>query len=144
MLTGLQRFKPGGSRKSHLFLSSLLWTFIGCLLLTRGVLMFFRIESYGYQLASLSLVTGTVKSFTILDKVARKSVARILSLENGTCLGAVYSKKTWGLVLCMSVTGVVLRKSSLPIMLLCFIYLAVGWSLLLSSRVAWRAWKGAK
>jgi hypothetical protein len=40
--------------------------------------------------------------------------------------------------------GVILRNSSLPVNLLCFLYLTIGLALLLSSRLAWRAWLTGK
>jgi hypothetical protein len=43
-------------------------------------------------------------------------------------------------VLAMIGTGYLLRQSSLPVSLLGVLYATVGWALMLSSRLAWRAW----
>lgn len=84
---------------------------------------------------------GSLKSFLILDKTAKKGVGRILELADGTCLGAVYSIRTWLLVLIMIGSGILLRRSTLPLGLLGGLYATIGWALLLSSRHAWLAWR---
>lgn len=140
MLKGFARFKPAVRRNTLLLSSACLWTVIGLLLLAKG----------GYRLSQLpdrypliivaGIVVGTFKSLLILDKSANRGVDRILNFADGTCLGAVYSSKTWLLVLCMMSLGVILRNSSFPVQLLCFIYFTIGWALLFSSRLAWREW----
>ncbi|MFH2124664.1 MAG: hypothetical protein ABIJ50_14430 [Pseudomonadota bacterium] len=88
-----------------------------------------------------ALIVGTIKSLFILDNTARKGVCRILKMADGTCLGAVYSIRTWLLVLVMMGSGIVLRKSTLPGELLGGLYVAIGWALFFSSRHAWQAWQ---
>jgi hypothetical protein len=92
-------------------------------------------------LALLAILLGFLKSHFILDKTAAKSINRILLFDDGTCLGAVYSKATWMLVLAMMGMGILLRHSSLPRPLLGIIYVTIGWALLWSSRNGWRAWR---
>jgi len=87
-----------------------------------------------------ALMTGTLKSLFILDRSARKGVNRILEMADGTCLGAVYSAKTWLLVLVMMGAGMALRRSAIPKELLGGIYVMIGWALFYSSRHAWQAW----
>jgi hypothetical protein len=137
---GFSHLKPGAARKTHLLLSASLWTCIGCMLLVKGAYRLAGVEEGWFFLACGALIIGSLKSFAVLDRAAARTRDRILCFKEGTCLGAVYSLKTWTLVLCMAGMGVILRNSSLPIMLLCFIYLTVGWSLLLSSRIVWVAW----
>lgn len=137
---GLSRFKPGVTRHTHLFMSAFLWTAIGMLLLIKGAL---RVESLSLLQAfvvAMALLAGSLKSYFILDKSARRGINRILNFNDNTCLGAVYSGKSWILVLCMMGVGVILRNSSLSVNLLCFLYITIGWALLLSSRLAWRVW----
>jgi len=88
-----------------------------------------------------ALIAGTLKSLFILDRSAKKGVYRILELADGTCLGAVYSAKTWLLVLVMMGGGMVLRHSGLSKGLLGGIYVMIGWALFYSSRHAWQAWR---
>ena len=140
MRKSLSRFKPGVSRRTHLLLAAILWTGIGILLLTKGSYRIVQVTEYQVAIVMTALIAGTLKSYFILDRSARKSIERILNFKDGTCLGAVYSIKTWLLVVFMMGMGIFLRNSSLPLSLLCFIYFTIGWALLFSSRLAWKKW----
>jgi hypothetical protein len=132
------KLKPGVPRRIHLLLAACLWSIAGIFLMTRG--MSWLMASEKLWLALPAVIAGSLKSLFILDKSARKGVYRILALADGTCLGAVYSIKTWLLVLVMIGSGVLLRHSSMPMELLGAIYTTIGWSLFFSSRHAWQAW----
>ena len=139
MANGLSRFKPAVSRNTLLVLSALLWTLIGLMLLAKGCYRLFQLPQSHPFIVAAAFVAGSLKSIFILDASARRAIDRILRFQDGTCLGAVYSVKTWILVLCMMSMGVILR-SYLPVKLLSFILLTIGWALLFSSRLAWRTW----
>jgi len=136
----LSHYKPGVKRQTHLLLAALLWSGIGLLLLAKGSYRIVQVAEYRAIIVVTALIAGTLKSFFILDRTAGKSIERILKFEDGTCLGAVYSIKTWLLVMAMMTVGIFLRNSSLPLGLLCFIYFTIGWALLFSSRLAWKTW----
>lgn len=140
MGNGWSRFKPGVTQHTLLFLSACLWTVIGLMLLAKGGYRLSQLPQYHLVLVIAAVVAGSLKSFFILDRAARRGIQRILKFKDGTCLGAVYSVKTWMVVLFMMTMGVFLRKSALPGNILCFVYFTVGWALLMSSRLAWRAW----
>jgi hypothetical protein len=139
MQNWLSRLKPAVSRRTLLFMSALLWTMIGLLLLVRGTLRLSQASHGQLFIVAAAFVVGSLKSLFILDRSARRGIDRILLFRDGTCLGAVYSVKTWILVLCMMSLGVILR-GFLPVKLLSFLLLTIGWALLFSSRKAWRAW----
>ena len=132
-------FKPGVSRSVHLFAAPFLWTAVGCLLMVRGFP--WLDPGRGRLLILVALLVGTLKSLLVLDRVAARAVDRIARFGDRTCLGAVYSWRTWLLVLGMIAAGALLRRSPLPGPLIGTLYLAVGWSLCLSSRVGWRQWR---
>jgi hypothetical protein len=134
------RFKPGVKRRTLLLFSALLWTLIGMLLLLKGGYRLSQMHRGQLLVVGVSFVIGSIKSRLVLDKAARRGIGRILNFADGTCLGAVYSIKTWILVLCMMGLGVILRTSPIPTGLLSTISLTIGWALLLSSRLAWQAW----
>ena len=139
LVTGnLKRFKPGADKRVHLLLSGFLWTAVGLFLLLRGGR--WLVEAGEIWLILPALFLGSGKSLLILDKVAENGVRRILQFGDNTCLGAVYSFRTWLLVLAMMGSGFFLRQTPLPRTLLGCAYAAIGWSLFLSSRQAWRAW----
>jgi hypothetical protein len=134
----LARFKPGVPRRMHIMLAASLWTGIGIMLMVRGIIWLIGAERSWLILPALAL--GTVKSIMVLDKTARRSLDRILRLADGTCLGAVYSVKTWMLISFMMLAGYGLRHSSLPVYLIGVLYMTIGWSLFMSSRHAWICW----
>ncbi len=141
--TLFSRLKPGASRNAHLFAASLLWTCVGTALLVRGSLWLVSQKSIIVFLGAL--LFGTLKSLFILDKSAKKSIDRILRLADGSCLGGVYSVTTWAVIGCMMLMGYVLRHYSvLSIELMGFLYAAIGWALLFSSRKGWAVWLGKK
>lgn len=139
MFQNLSRYKPGALRKTHLLLAASLWTGIGLMLLLRG--LHWLVTSEGVVWVFPALIAGLAKSHFILDKSAKKSIIRILDLKDGTCLGAVYSWKTWGLVLLMMGMGFFLRMSPFPKYILGFLYVMIGSALIWSSRLGWRAWR---
>ncbi len=94
----------------------------------------------GRLLILVAGVLGTLKSLLILDKMARRSIRRIIQFEDGTCLGAVYSWKTWLLVALMMASGILMRKLTQPGPVIGTLYCAIGWALFLSSRLGWLQW----
>lgn len=104
----------------------------------RGIAMLEGRTFFVFLLAGIA--AGTIKSVMVLDNVAVKAIDRIISLQDGTCLGAVFSWKTWGLVCCMMGMGLVIRTFFNPNSILGSCYLAIGWALLFSSRHGWLAW----
>lgn len=140
----LQHFKPAVTKKTLLLLSATLWSVIGLMLVSKGVFRLRSLPEYKLLIVASACLAAMFKSRFMLDKAAIKGIKRILTFEDGTCLGAVYSIKTWFLVLCMIGMGVILRSSSLPMTLLSFIYLTIGLALVVSSRHGWKAWVGCK
>jgi hypothetical protein len=127
------------SVRTHLFLAALIWSVVGFFLLTNGIVLISLKGHFWY--AVVGLILGTVKTFFILDRVARKNVKRIEEFEDKVCIGSVYSWKTWLLVAAMIVLGRFLRTTVLPGEVVGLIYTAVGWALMLASRLMWQTWK---
>lgn len=136
------RFKPGVSRRVHLFAAPFLWTVAGGLLMFRGW-RWIEVPSHPlFLLAALGL--GTLKSILLLDRIIHRTVHRIRYFADNTCLGAVYSWKSWLLVLAMIMAGLLTRHFCISAPWLGALYLAIGWSLLFSSRLGWFAfWQEA-
>lgn len=143
-MDAIQRFKPGAKRSTHLWLSALLWTTVGSLLLVKGFYRFSQLPEHPLWIIGAGLSAGLIKSMLVLDKSAHKTISRIRELKQGSCIGAVYSPKTWLMVLCMMILGIFLRNSSLPVKLLCFIYITIGSALVISSRLGWQAYRFEK
>ncbi|MDX2433290.1 MAG: hypothetical protein QNK14_01600 [Desulfobacterales bacterium] len=134
----LQRYKPGVSIRTHLLLGALIWTIVGFFLLTNGFVLVLIESHLWYGLTGLLL--GTAKAFFILDRMARKNMKRIKAFEDKVCFGSVYSLKTWFMVAAMIALGRFLRTTVLPGEVVGLIYTAVGWALMLSSRLMWIEW----
>ena len=135
----LLHYKPGVSVRTHLFLAALIWSLVGFFLLTNGFVLISLQGKLWYGVAGLIL--GTAKTFFILDRVALKNVKRIKDFEDKVCIGSVYSWKTWVLVAAMIALGRILRTTVLPGEVVGLIYIAVGWALMLASRLVWREWQ---
>ena len=135
----LFRYKPGVSIRTHLFLGGLIWTVVGVFLMANGFVLAYMADDIFYGVAGLLL--GTVKTFLVLDRVARKNIKRIREFDDKVCFGSVYSWKTWFLVAAMIGLGRYLRTTVLPGQVIGLIYTAVGWGLLLASRQMWSAWR---
>jgi hypothetical protein len=133
----LTRLKPGAPVNVHLFTGALVWSIVGIFLMSNGYLLISLAARRWFVIPALAV--GTVKSFFLLDRVARKNIDRILNFEDGTCIGSVYSYKSWILVVAMIVLGRFLRASVLPGEYVGALYLAVGWGLFFSSRLMWQA-----
>jgi len=134
----LHQYKPGVSIRTHLLLGALIWSLVGFFLLINGFVLVSLQNHLWYGLAGM--VLGSAKSFFILDRVAQKNLRRIKEFEDKVCIGSVYSWKTWALVLAMIGFGRYLRTTVLPGDVVGFIYCAVGWALMLSSRLIWVEW----
>jgi hypothetical protein len=134
----LHQYKPGVSVRTHLLLAALIWSLVGFFLLINGFVLVALRDHLFYGLAGM--VLGSAKSFFILDRVARKNLQRIKEFNDKVCIGSVYSWKTWVLVLGMIGLGRFLRTTVLPGDVVGFVYSAVGWALMLSSRLMWGEW----
>jgi hypothetical protein len=135
----LSQLKPGASRSAHLFVAAIVWTSVGLLLLLRGSVWLYGVGQLWIILPAIFI--GTIKALYMLDRAANKNITRIVAGKNGKCLGAVYSWKTWLLVLLMMGMGYLLRHSTLPKEFLGLLYVSIGWGLLFASRKNWIAWK---
>jgi len=134
----LAKFKPSVSRKTLLFVGALFWSVVGLFLLTRGGR--FLAEGDHYVMLAVALAVGTAKGLLIFEKSARKNIDRILRRGDNSCLGSVYSFKAWGVILAMIFLGRFLRTSHIAHHIYGFVITAVGWGLLVASRVIWQAW----
>lgn len=137
-MSRLTDLKPGVSQKTHLLLAALLWTIIGLFLVQRGI--GYLIDDKLLLLTAAGILAGSLKSRYILDKSAERGVERIKRFADNTCVGAVYSWKTWLLVAGMMLLGILVRSSSLPETIVGTVCIAIGWALIRSSRLGWTAW----
>ena len=135
----IKKLKPGAGQRTHLITAALIWSIVGTGLLIFGIRLL--LSEYSYFMLAAALVAGTLKGYFVLQRSAEKNITRIHSFTEATCLGAVFSAKMWVLVLIMAGSGRWLRLSSgVSPGLIGFLYTAVGWALLFSSRILWQEW----
>jgi hypothetical protein len=138
----MPRFVPAAQVNTRILLATLLWSGIGLMLLTRGVL---TLSGSGREWwLGLAVLLGTLKSRLVLDRVVLENMTRLRGLDGDRCIGGVYSVKTWLLVAAMIVLGRLLRLSPLPVWLIGLLYVTVGWALFWSSRLGWSAWRQSR
>jgi hypothetical protein len=116
----------------------MMWSMAGTGILTAGCVWIFRSRSpAAVPVLLLALAVGAVKARLVLDRAARKILARIESRGDGRCLGGFLSWRSWLLVATMILLGRLLRASPLPLIVRGGIYAAIGAALLIASRALW-------
>lgn len=139
-----ENHKPAAAVPTHLMLAWLMWAAVGAALVGFGARWLW--ESTPAAAAWLmvgAVAVGALKSRLVLDRVAGRIVTRIRTRGDGRCLGGFLSLGTWGLVILMMVAGRLLRGTFAHVVV-GPLYLAIGTALLVSSRLAWSAWRESR
>ncbi len=133
--------KPVAGVTTQLMLAGSMWTLVGIVLAGVGGLWLRQsAPSAAWWLAPAAIALGIMKSRVVLDQTALKITQRIQSRGDGQCLGGFLSPSTWALVILMMIGGRLLRATVAHIVV-GPLYLMVGTALLISSRIAWQAWR---
>jgi len=138
----LSRLAPRSSERAQLLAAALMWLIGASILLVRGVGYLTDRYWHAWALAA-GLILGVIKSRVLLDRVARKAVARIHERGRAHFLG-FFSLKTWALVALMMGGGMLLRRlvvhpDLVGAGIMGAIYVGVGTALVLADRVFWHA-----
>lgn len=110
------------------------------MLILRGVFNILSVSQHAWSWIGGAIIIGALKGQFIFVRNAKKNIKRIIQRGDGKCLGGFISWKNWLLVISMILMGKILRLSSLPEVLIWDVYVAVGFALLISSRVFWSSW----
>jgi hypothetical protein len=139
------RHKPAAAASTHLMMAWLMWMVVGAGLAAYGATTLLE-ASVGAApwLSGVAVAAGVLKSRFVLDRAARRMIARIQERGEGRCLGGFLSWGTWALVLVMMMAGRLLRGAGLSGIVVGPLYLAVGVALVVSSRLSWRAWSSSR
>lgn len=139
--TSAQRFPdslfPQAGLRPQLAAAALMWLVGASILLIRGV-GYLRDEHWALWLLTTAVVLGVLKARILLDRVARKAVARIRTRGRAWFFG-FFSVKSWVFVIVMMGGGILLRRSGIHHGVLAVIYLGVATALILADRIFWSA-----
>ncbi|MEK7286563.1 MAG: hypothetical protein AAB035_04615 [Nitrospirota bacterium] len=136
------------SRNTHLKIAAGIWGMVGFGLLMAGLFFLFGNRSVSTLPGAttaiglpegigfiIALIIGFVKGQIVLPKVAKKNIARIMTLPEKSPIFTTFSVRSWTLVLGMILLGRFIRVMGAPHFVVGTIYMAVGIALLLGSRV---------
>jgi len=139
----INHLTPTASIKTQILLLAIMWSVVGPALLYFGLRCMFTSDTQPlilYPLVITALIMGWMKARYALTKATKRIIHRIIQRGEGRCLFGFISAGMWILILLMMVIGRFLRTSDhIPLIILGFIYTAVGFALLLASKYAWRA-----
>lgn len=129
----------------QLLLAASMWTLVGFGLLGFGLKWLIGSESKWILLLLLgSVIVGGIKGKFILNKTAMRTINRVQSRGDGTCIFGVFSIWSWLFVVMMIALGNILRMSGLSDDILGAIYSAVGVALIIGSVFTWNAFINLK
>lgn len=138
----LDRIQPRASVRVQLTAGALVWLIGASILIVRGAGYIHDRYWHAWALA-LGLALGVLKSRALLDRVARKAVARIHGRGRAGFLG-FFSLRSWALIAVMMGGGIVLRSivvqpGVIGAGIMGAIYIGVGTALVLADRIFWHA-----
>ncbi len=135
------------TRNAHLKVAFFIWGLVGTGLLIAGGAFLFGDRSLSVLNGetavswtseiiglSIALVIGFIKGRFVLTKVARKYIARILSLPESSPFYMTFSIKSWVMVVGMILLGRIIRAMGAPALVVGSIYVAVGIALIIGCR----------
>jgi threonine/homoserine efflux transporter RhtA len=117
--------------------AAIAWTVGTTILLVRGIYYLYD-EHWAWQLVTIAIALGVLKSRIVLDRVARRAVTRI-SERSSVCFFGFFPARAWLLVALMIGGGVVLRRAGINHGIAAIIHIGVGTALLVANRIFWRA-----
>jgi hypothetical protein len=130
----IERYKPGVSKNSLLFIAGILWVMVG-IMLNGMAYSWLRAERLGYALSAAAV--GFVGSLFIhyfgFLRIVNRNIDRILPMEGKRCVFSFMPWKSYVLVAVMITLGVLLRHSPIPKLYLAVLYIGIGTALILSS-----------
>lgn len=140
----VDRITPRAGVRPQLFSAAIVWAVGGAILVVRGIYYVHDRSWHSWLLGiGMALLIAVPKSRYIMNRVARKAVARILHRDHA-CYFGFFSWKSWLFVLLMMGGGMILRRTvvnpgEFGAGIMGAIYLGIGSALLFSDRIYWTA-----
>lgn len=142
--TFIDRLTPRAGVRIQLFAAAIVWAVGGAILITRGIIYVHDRQWHAWALGvSLAIIIAIPKTRFILDKVARKAVARIRD-RGRACFFGFFSWRSWLFVGVMMGGGIairhaIVRPGVIGAGILGALYLGIGAGLFTADRVFWHA-----
>ncbi|PIE56195.1 MAG: hypothetical protein CSA34_05665 [Desulfobulbus propionicus] len=133
----MENLRSGATGSAYLLVTPVLWTIAGLILTLRGGHWAAVTGVYWPLLVGLFL--GTIKSRLIMDRVARRELRRVSTLQGDLSLDLIFPWRTRILIILMIAIGVLVRHL-IHGPYIGILYGAIGWALLYSSRLGWSMW----
>ncbi len=140
----IDRLTPRASARTQLFAAAVVWAVGAGILITRGVVYVHDRSWHAWVLgAALAVIIAVPKTRFVLDRVARKAVARIRARDHA-CFFGFFSWRSWLFVGVMMGGGIMIRNAFVKpdvvgAGILGALYLGIGAALLVADRVFWHA-----
>lgn len=134
-MKGIRKFKPAVTKRTLLFIAGCFWTFAGGMLIYRGLGGLIPLHHYLFPEILIALAGGTCFYVFLFIKISKKHIKRISLIQvDNPCFFSFFNFKSYGLVIIMITTGIVLRKTDIIGHEYLFtFYFAMGIPLLLSA-----------
>ncbi len=134
---------PSISRNLVIKGAGLFWIIGGLFLIYRSYSLIPNIQKSIFTLSLIAVTLSGLKSWLLFSRIVNKNIRRIEKLapnKKKICLFAFQSIESYILIIIMVISGLLLRKINLSVDILFVLYLAVGLSLIVSSRryLVWR------
>ena len=129
--------EPSISRNLVIKGAGLFWIIGGFFLIYRSYSLIPNVQKSIFTLSLIAIILSGLKSWLLFSKIVNKNIRRIEKLapnKKKICLFAFQSIESYILIIIMVISGLLLRKINLSVDILFVLYLAVGLSLIVSSR----------
>lgn len=137
-----QKYKPGVSKRTLLFIAGCVWTIAGGILITRGLIKLIS-SNHLLLLEFISgFIFGIVFYLVLFARISKKHIHRIIHIKiEDPCVFSFFNFRSYFMMAIMITGGITLRKLNVinPDILYSF-FLAMGLPLLISAFRFFRSW----
>lgn len=128
--------EPAVKRTTLVITAGITWMLVGIFLLLRGFINFEIITLKSIIITITAVFLGYLKARLIFYRIIEKNITRIKQLapeKEKICIFAFQAIQSYLIVIFMILLGWILRRSPLDPYILSFIYILIGFALMISS-----------
>jgi hypothetical protein len=110
----LEKYKPAVKKRNLLFIAGCVWSFAGCMLIFRGLLVLIPLHHYLFLELLIALVVGICFYVFLFTKISKKHITRISLIKvDYPCFFSFFNFKSYILMAVMISAGITFRKLQL-------------------------------